>query len=189
MRVSTMLCCFLSLNHSIPSMALAASDRYEFLKGSQWYVPTATLPAISVDPSTAAVTPLIDQTVWNITGYQSGYFTGVSIALFQSPTTGTAKFPVSCTDMVGSVTPSGVVLISFFNPSDPNAAANATIGTGTLAKEANGVWRFTMQMTTGSRSVIAHWSYMNQCKKGEACVGKLPGADLSLQSFIAQCQG
>ena len=42
-------------------------------------------------------------------------------------------------------------------------------------------------MATGTTTLVAHRSYMAQCKKGEACEAKLPGSDLSLTQFLAQC--
>jgi len=42
-------------------------------------------------------------------------------------------------------------------------------------------------MSTGFNSVLAHWSYMDQCKPGQPCEAQLPGSDLSLEQFLAQC--
>ena len=74
-------------------------------------------------------------------------------------------------------------------PQPPNydALPPSQIGIGTLAKVARQGWTFEMQMATGAMSVLAHWSYMYQCKSGDACETTLPGTNQSLADFLAQC--
>jgi hypothetical protein len=177
----------ITLGLSAAPAAQAGPDPYRFLNNSYWYVPTETLPAIQVDPSTGAVTRLVDQTLWTITSYTAGYFLGTSTAVLKNADTGAPIGPPSCTRIVGSVTPKGDVYIAFLDPSDPNAAADAIVGLGHLEQQAGTTWRFTMQMSTGNSSAIAHWSYMNQCKAGAPCNTRLPGTTLSLQQFAALC--
>jgi hypothetical protein len=159
--------------------------QYGFLRGSKWYVPTETLPAVNMPLNSNVVQPLSDQTVWEITGYSKGYFWGRSVAVFKRPS-GAQLGPVACSRMLGSVTPSGRVHITFV-PQRDVTTRSAVTGIGTLAREAPQGWTFEMQMATGTASVVAHWSYMYQCKSGDACETTLPGTSQSLDEFLAQC--
>jgi hypothetical protein len=179
---------------SIATMSLAAPSlaapsevaKYRFLKGSKWIVPRATLPAISFDLATGTATALIDQTVWDITDYRDGYVWGQTAAQFRDASTG-ELVSSACMHMVGSVTPSGKVHITFVNK-DQETALTATRGAGKLVREQGGAWVFEeMQMSSGSASITAHWSAMVQCKPGQACENRLPGTKSSLQDFLAAC--
>ena len=164
----------------------SAVAKYRFLQDSKWYVPTATLPAIEFKLRNGVARSLIDQTVWDITSYRYGYFWGRSVAVFTRPGSGEPIAAPSCTRMVGSVTPSGRVHITFIGE-DQNTVMGAVRGIGTLSGDDQQGWIFEMQMSTGSTSLIAHWSYMEQCKPGQQCEAQLPGSDLSLSDFLAQC--
>jgi hypothetical protein len=160
--------------------------KYRFLENSNWIVPPATLPAISYELATGTATAVVDQTVWDITGYRDGYFWGRTAAQFRDAATGDLVSS-ACMHMVGSVTPSGKVHITFVN-TDQETALTATRGTGKLVRAKGGAWAFEeMQMSSGSTSVMAHWSAMVQCKPGQPCEGRLPGTKSSLQDFLAIC--
>ena len=160
--------------------------QYSFLRGSKWYVPPSTLPAIEMRLKTGRVRALVDQTVWDITHYRYGYFWGRTVAVFKYVNTGQPIGDPGCSRMVGSVTPSGRVHITFI-PDGPPVTSLATTGLGTLSGNKTDGWTFEMQMSTGVTKLLAHWSYMVQCKSGQACEAKLPGSDLSLADFLAQC--
>jgi hypothetical protein len=164
----------------------AAAGQFRFLKNSKWYVPTETLPAAELKLTTGRVRALIDQTVWDIDHYRDGYFSGRSVAAFKYAATGEPFGAPACSRLIGSVTPSGHVYIIFVDDGQ-NTAFGAVRGIGTLTGSDQAGWRFEMQMSTGATSVVAHWSYMDQCKPGEACEAQLPGSDLSLADFLAQC--
>ena len=166
--------------------ATASADTYSFLRNSKWYVPPATLPAALMTLSDGKVRPVLDQTVWDITGYRDGYFWGRSIAQFMRPDTGAPIGSASCSRMMGSVTPSGRISITFVNEDDKTTLRSVQ-GTGTLTVKSRGQSSFEMQMETGATFVVAHWSYMYQCIPGQPCNTKLPGTNLSLAKFIAQC--
>ena len=159
---------------------------FQFLRGSKWYVPAATLPALELKLRNGAARALIDQTVWDITQYRYGYFWGRTVAVFRYAVNGQPLGAPACSRMVGSVTPSGRVHITFV-PAGDKTMSNATVGTGTLTGSNQQGWRFEMQMSTGLNSVVAHWSYMDQCKPGQQCETRLPGSNLSLADFLAQC--
>ncbi|HVV63812.1 MAG TPA: hypothetical protein VHD14_18855 [Pseudolabrys sp.] len=179
--------CFLTgpASAQVPTSRAAPTD-YSFLRGSQWYVPSATLPAANLILKNDAVRPVLDQTVWDIIGYQKGYFWGRSVASFTQPVSGKPVTGVSCSRFLGSVTPSGRVYITFV-PDGDTTTSSAVTGIGTLSSSVTQGWTFEMQMATGSAFVLAHWSYMYQCKAGQACEARLPGTRLSLQDFLAQC--
>jgi hypothetical protein len=163
----------------------AGVRQYDFLRGSKWYVPPSTLPAMEMDLSNGRVRALLDQTVWEITNYRYGYFWGRTVAVFKYAATGQPIGAPGCSRMVGSVTPDGRVHITFI-PQGQQTMSLATTGTGTLSGNANRRL-FQMQMSTGTTSVIAHWSYMAQCKPGDQCESRLPGTKQSLEQFLAQC--
>jgi hypothetical protein len=83
-----------------------ATARWSWLAGTYWYVPAPNSPAVLYAPGSRALAPVLDQTVFQITGYANGYFWGVSVTQLGSGT------PVSST-MIGSVTPEGRVLLNF----------------------------------------------------------------------------
>jgi hypothetical protein len=166
--------------------AATGIQKYRFLKASKWFVPTETLPAAALNLKNGRVVPLIDQTVWDITKFRDGYFWGRTVAVFKNPTTGQPTGAPACSRMLGSVTPDGLVHITFIGD-DQTTADTAVRGIGTLTGSNRRGWRFQMQMSTGSTTVVAHWSYMDQCKSGDACETQLPGSDLSLADFLAQC--
>jgi hypothetical protein len=159
--------------------------KYSFLNHSQWYVPTATLPAVEMNLANGQVSGVVDQTVWDITGYRYSYFWGRTAAVFTRQVGGKPQMSLSCATMLGSVTPDGQVYITFV-PKGQKTALAAVRGIGTLKPTAHD-WLFQMQMATGTTTLVAHRSYMAQCKKGEPCQSKLPGSDLSLTQFLAQC--
>lgn len=159
--------------------------KYSFLNHSQWYVPTATLPAVEMNLADGKVTGVVDQTVWDITGYRYSYFWGRTAAVFTRQVGGKPQMSLSCATMLGSVTPDGQVYITFV-PQGQKTALAAVRGIGTLKPSGHG-WLFQMQMSTGTTTLVAHRSYMAQCKTGEACEARLPGSELSLSQFLAQC--
>ena len=183
--VAFLLCLAAPVGRADAATPNADSDKYAFLAGSQWYVPQSTLPAIDMDLATGAVMPVLDQTVWDIAGYQDGYFWGRTVASFARRGQGPAGAQIACSRMLGSVTPDGQVYITFVSDTQ-KSAVGAVRGIGTLALKGQG-GQFTMQMSTGTTSITAHWSYMNQCKMGQPCESKLPGSKLSLAQFLAQC--
>lgn len=161
------------------------ATKYDFLRGTQWYVPDTTLPAVLLNLQNGKVTALVDQTVWDIVSSDHGYFWGRAVTVVRPWGSSTTSGNPSCARMVGSVTPDGHVYITFVE-ANQSTSAGAARGLGTLTT-GSAAWRFEMQMSTGSTGVVSHWSYMDQCKSGQACQKKLPGTELSLSQFLAQC--
>jgi hypothetical protein len=171
-----------------PTATVQDVAKFSFLRGSKWYVPRQTLPAIEMKLRSGAVRAIVDQTVWDITDYRDGYFWGRTAAVFTYAGSGQPAGDPACSRMVGSVTPSGRIHITFI-PEGQNTMLGAVRGTGTLTGNNSEGWTFEMQMSTGTTSVIAHWSYMEQCKPGQPCENRLPGSNLSLANFLKQCDG
>lgn len=153
----------------IPAPAFIA-----WLAGTYWYVPTPNLPAtlVRTGEDTHVVTLLQDQTVWHFTGAAGGYLIGEAATNLG----GTWTY----TSIVGSVTPTGSVALSFsgtaplFGP-DGQSIGGTTQGSGSLTTLA-GESAFLMQMTTGSGGVsLAHWAYMVQATPTDAAWADLPG--------------
>ncbi|MBC7908845.1 MAG: hypothetical protein H7Y60_19130 [Rhodospirillaceae bacterium] len=161
------------LEASRPNATTALTNTY-------WYVPTAYLPALRYDPNTGTGAAISDQTVWRITHSADGYFWGDTAAVFSGDNAGAAGKAPSCSKMVGTLTPSGDALISFVN------SRSSTTGIGRL-KDMKGEKVFQMQMSAGEKTMTLHWADMARCQPGQACWSKLPGSDLGIEAFLAQC--
>lgn len=136
---------------------------YDWLTGTQWYVPAANLLAY-IAPGTDLSTPLPirDQTLWNITSSSGGTFTGESTATL----TILGQETVSTSSMSGIVTPGGQVRI-VFTPNGASAGGPVTVGIGQV-RDGEGGPQFEMQMLTGSgSSYVTHWAYMTEVPAGE----------------------
>jgi hypothetical protein len=169
-----------------PGLSAPGSSQFNFLRGSTWYVPPQTLPAAQLMLDSGLVEGVIDQTVWQITDYSAGYFWGYSIAMLKRMATGEQIGSTSCSRLLGSVTPAGHVHIAFV-PQGDHTTSKSTIGTGYFQNVAPQGWTFEMQTSTGATFVLAHWSYMYQCKAGQPCESRLPGTTMSLSQFVSQC--
>jgi hypothetical protein len=150
--------------------------------GTYWYVPAENLPAFfwqTDDP--AAAQPIGDQTVWHIERYENGYIFGSVAAQFSG-------FPVQCQYLIGSVTPTGQVYLTF-NPLQATSddTPMLTTGFGNMVR-ADGQWTFSMQMASGSSSAqVTHWAYMLQCTSDQPCWTDLPGQAGSIEAMLAAC--
>lgn len=143
------------------------------IENTTWIVPPQTLLAKNYNLGTT--TSVSDQTVWVINTFDQGYFTGDAY-------TSINQVPDSHTQMVGSITPQGDVLITFyFTKNEP------VNGIGVF-KKICGKHTFIMQMNTSPTnfSGISHWSYMISAQLGDFFYEHLPGEDMSVPEFINQ---
>lgn len=150
--------------------------------GTYWYVPVGNLPAIEWDTSDPKnYSPVVDQTVWHIDHYADGYFSGTVVAQI-------GIHPPQCQYLIGSVTPSGAVYITFNSLTEPPVGSPAlTTGTGGMVLKGND-WTFNMQMASGpASSQVTHWAYMVECTPEKECWTDLPGVQQSLPDFLANC--
>jgi Ca2+-binding RTX toxin-like protein len=146
-------------------MPIEPTTTWEFLEDSYWYVPTPYLAAFAlVSGGQQATVPLVDQTLWHITGVVDGY-------VFGEVATTLGNGWVYST-LVGSITPTGAVSFSF---TQQDGSADLTEGQGTMVED-HGEWYFEMQMTTGSGSAsVTHWAYMAEAQPGDRAWQALPG--------------
>lgn len=159
-----------------------ASSRWSFLADSYWYVPTPNTPAMLFGASNQTIAPVLDQTVFHITGYRSGYFWGVSVTQLGSSTPTTSS-------MIGSVTPEGRVLLNFTR-TDGSTDPTVTQGIGVMTRK-HGQWTMENQMFTppGSPFQVGHWAYMVQTRPGRPGWNSLPVAGVSVPEFLGNSQG
>lgn len=157
------------------------NSQWNFLEGTYWYVPTPFLPALQMNSADTEPTWMIDQTVWQITGYANGYFWGnCAVLMYEAGTTpNAAPLPYR---LAGSVTPDGKVQISFM-PLNTLGAAMSVSGWGTMKQQLK-AWMFEMQMASGLTDLVAHWAYMAETQEGEDSWDQLPGTDYSVPDFL-----
>ncbi len=150
------------------------AQKCDWLNGTYWYVPQATLPALlAVNQGTPVVRQVADQTVWFFERCAKGYLTGVSATNIGEGW--------SYMLIVGSIAPGGAVKLSFSplasvgeKSASPGDDA-LTIGDGRLIQTGrDGL--FVMQMTSGSAAAnLTHWSYMRNVTPAAPAWTSLPG--------------
>lgn len=155
---------------------------WNFLEGTYWYVPNSYLPALQMNAEETTPTAMIDQTLWQITGYNYGYFWGNCAALMYEKGTTSDGIP-QATRFVGTITPQNRVQISFM-PINQIGAAFSTIGIGSLEQKSENNYYFEMQMSSGITNLIAHWAKMLQTKEGDPSWNKLPGTEYSVPEML-----
>lgn len=161
-------------SNEIPNLV----DQYQYcFNNSTWVVPPTTLLAYLYDNAT--VTPVSDQTVWVISNYRQGYFSGQSYTAINGGL-------LSQRYLIGSVTSDGKVLITFY--SGTSSSTDLVTGIGSLSVKSSGQCSFTMQMNSGQNGVsgLTHWSYMIPVKPGDVFYNNLPGTNMSVPQFLAQ---
>ncbi|HWA92450.1 MAG TPA: hypothetical protein VG889_20610 [Rhizomicrobium sp.] len=128
-----------------------------------WYVPPRYLPALLAGTAPAPhAKPIVDQTVWRFQRCHGGYLTGMGATNIGNGW--------SYMMMIGSITPAGLVKISF-SPLDTSSSGAITIGDGSFDGKV-----FVMQMTSGSASLsVTHWAHMAQLKPTMPEWHALPG--------------
>lgn len=179
-----------SAGHRDRSAVSQTSSHWSWLANTYWYVPSSNVPAVVLDttnPTSPAVLPLADQTVFHITGFRDGYFWGVTVAQLG------ASAP-SSSSMVGSVTPEGRVLL-LFSPVGSSSGATMTEGIGRMVQE-YGQWTMENQMFTspgdqssGESLDLGHWAYMVQTRPGLASWDSLPFVGVSVPQFLGNSTG
>lgn len=155
------------------------SGKYKkYLEGTVWIVPPSTLLAYEYSSGTAI--PVSDQTVWVITRYDQGYFFGESYTTLNGT-------PSSQRKIVGSVTPSGHVYMTFYPLSSSTQDTDIVNGIGTFEKH-KGDYVFVMQMNSPENSLtgLSHWSYMISVEPDDYFYQHLPGVNMSVPEFIDQ---
>ena len=163
---------------------------WSWLENTYWYVLPENLSALQFDSDENTLTWLIDQTVWQITGYRNGYFWGISSTLIeqhkgQMPEHGQGSKPVLFS-MLGSITPEGKVYLTFI-PVTASSRQSAVIGVGCTIEHHDGV-SFEMQMSSGGDKRTAHWAYMTRVRPDDPAWEGLPGVGISVPSMLEGSQ-
>lgn len=139
----------------MPIQVRAQSTEWDWLAGTQWYVPAENLLAYLVSGSDFSnPIPVVDQTLWDLTSSSNSVFSGTSVAYFN-----VAGNPItSNSNILGGVTASGQIRMQF--TSVTNGAV--TVGIGQF-RNVIGATQMEMQMMTGTGGgYITHWAYMVQ---------------------------
>lgn len=154
---------------------------WDFLADTYWYVTPPDLPALQLSSDDNLLAWQVDQTVWHISGYENGYFWGVSSAIVHDP--GAPGGDPRQMKLIGTVTGEGQVQITFLG--DGLVGDTLVTGFGRMV-ELDGQWAFQMQMAaaTGKRYVF-HWANMVQTKEGDASWNRLPGVESSVPEMLA----
>ena len=178
MKKTALATFFLATTLSVSAVADTVLD-WRWLEGTTWYVPTSGLPAYLYLAEENQLVPVSDQTVYMITGYRNGFFWGKTAGKL-------GNSEVSCSSLVGSVTPEGSVYLTF-TPFPYAEGSEATVGIGNMTRKA-GKWSMLNQMSTGSGSAqVGHWAYMLQTYPGASSWSSLPGVAMSVPDFMAPC--
>jgi len=156
------------------------NEKWKFLEGSYWYVPTQYLPATQMGATDSEPNFMIDQTVWQITSYRDGYFWGNCVALIYAK--GEEPGAPNGLKMIGSITPDGSVQISFMQMNQLGAATSIS-GWGKMVKQ-HYDWAFEMQMSSGLNVLTSHWASMYSTIEGAPSWNKLPGVEYSVPAFL-----
>lgn len=148
------------------------------LESSIWIVPPPTSFAYShVDGLQTASS---DQTVWVIDQFENGYFFGDAYVSINQNS-------FSHLHLIGSLTPTGGVNITFYQTNGEFKQLEVVTGIGKF-KKIDGQYVFVMEMNgpNDEASRLAPQSFMINVNKGDYFYEHLPGKDMSLPEFLSQ---
>lgn len=150
------------------------------IQNSIWVVPPQTLLAYTYAENIHI--PVSDQTVWVINEFNQGYFFGQCYTAINQTS-------LSQRRLVGSVTPTGDVYITFYAITTSSQDTDLVNGIGKITFQ-DGQCVFTMQMSSSQNDVdgLIHWSYMISVKPGDPFYNNLPGQNMSVPQFLQQFQ-
>ena len=159
------------------STDLPDSSKWSWLQGTYWYVPEPYLLVMNLSTTNTCgqqITPVKDQTLWQIVRFENGYIIGRAALSFDNQ-------PFIYQTIIGSVTPEGDVLLSFSpeenKESQPTSDDSTTVSTGPGRMALiQGKWAIVMQMTNGTTtSNLTHWAYMLQSTPSDPSWTNIPG--------------
>ncbi|MBU3657388.1 MAG: hypothetical protein FGM35_05090 [Rhodocyclaceae bacterium] len=156
----------------------AAYNKWSWLKGTYWIVPPTGIYSVYHIERDNSFVVTRGQTVFSITDYFNGYFTGsVVVKITETQVT-------SCQFVLGQVTPEGKVFMTMYNATT-GAVNNYPIGNMVLKDDQ---WTMVNQMTSPAQGgTISHWAYMVQSKQGDASYEHLPFVNESIPNFLSSC--
>lgn len=158
--------------------AVRTYDTWEWFEDTYWIVPKKGIYSVMhiEDGNRFVVTR--GQTVFHITDYFNGYWTGVVTVKVTR-----AQVP-SCQYVLGQITPEGEVHMTMFDV-ETGEVINTPMGTMVRKR---GEWTMVNQMTGPmAAGTLSHWAYMVQSEKGDRTWKRLPFARQSLPKFISAC--
>ena len=185
--ISTLVATFAAMGFA--PAALAAPDgsgsavygTWKWFKDTYWIVPQNGIFSVLHSPETKSFQVIRGQTVFHITDYFNGYWTGSVVVKVSG-----ALVP-SCQTVLGQVTPKGQVYMTMYDATT-GLVRNNPVGTMVKGK---GEWTMVNQMTSpaGSdgTSTMSHWAYMVQSQKGDRTYANLPFAQQSIPEFMSAC--
>jgi len=153
-------------------------DRWKWIEDTYWIVPSNGIFSIYHPLGTDDFVVTRGQTVFHITDYFNGYFTGSVVVKL------TTQLVPSCQYMLGQVTPEGRVYMTMYDVAS-GAVTNTPLGT--MVKK-GGKWTMVNQMTgPASGGTLSHWAYMVQSKREDPTFRDLPWAHESVPQFLSAC--
>ena len=123
------------------------------------------------------------QTVFHITDYFNGYFTGAVVVKL------TERQIVNCQYVLGQVTPEGRVFMTMYNadPGSQDVGQVVNYPLGQMVKRGKN-WTMVNTMTSLAQGgTLSHWAYMVQAKPGTLAYNDLPFAHVSIPEFMSSC--
>ena len=156
----------------------AEYNRWKWFKDTYWIVPNNGIYSILHVQSKNQFVVVRGQTVFHITDYFNGYWTGAVVVKLSQ------NLVPSCQYVLGQVTPEGAVSMTMYDTSD-GSVVNYPVGT--MVKK-DGEWTMVNEMTNVVEvGTLSHWAYMVQSQKGDRTWKNLPFANESIPKFMSGC--
>ena len=151
---------------------------WAWFKGTYWIVPPNGIYSTYQIARDNSFVVTRGQTVFSITDYFNGYFTGAVVVKI------TETQATSCQFVLGQVTPEGQVFMTMYNA---HTGAVNNYPTGTMVLEA-GQWTMVNEMTSPAQGgTLSHWAYMIQSQPGDGFYEHLPFVNESIPEFLSSC--
>lgn len=157
---------------------VAAYDRWAWFKDTYWIVPQNGIYSVyhNTESNTFAVAK--GQTVFHLTDYFNGYFTGIVVVKLSQ------ALLTSCQFVLGQVTPEGRVYMTMY---DATTGEEINTPLGTMVRK-GGQWTMVNQMTAPAPGgTLSHWAYMVQSRPGDRTFQNLPFVHESIPEFLSAC--
>ena len=157
--------------------------KWAWFENTYWIVPPEGIYSVFHVQSDNKFIVDRGQTVFHITDYFNGYFTGAVVVKL------TERQIINCQFVLGQVTPEGRVFMTMYD----SAPGSATLGQvvndplGQMVKRGKN-WTMVNTMTSpGQGGTLSHWAYMVQAKPGSLSFNDLPFAHVSIPEFMSSC--